>query len=101
MNAGNANRSSLAVQAAVEGRANRHHTAAGTFARFEDGDRSARFPQHISRAQPGETRADDHDGISAIRRALGGERSRRRSRPRNGSQLEKTSATEVSRHLKT
>ena len=65
MNAGNADRPGLAVQAAVERRANRQHSAASTFARFKDGDRAARFPQDISRAQPGEARADDDDGISA------------------------------------
>ncbi len=54
MNAGNANRPGLAVQAAVERSANRQDSAAGTFARFEDGDRAARFSQDVGGAQPGE-----------------------------------------------
>ena len=68
MNARDANRAGLRVQAIVERCANRENAAAGTVARLEHHDLASCLPQHASRPQPRESGADDDDGIGRASR---------------------------------
>ena len=100
MDAGDADRPGLGVQPVVERRADRQHPAAGTFARLEDDDLASRLSKEIGRAQSGEAGADDDDRVAGVRRARLGEslQQRRRGGSRQGGELEKPSACDVSPH---
>jgi len=100
MGAGDPNRPGLGVQPIVERRADRHHAAARAFARFEHDDLAPCTTQEISRAQAGESRADDDDWISGVRRfRLGGPlQQRRHGWSRQGRELEKPSTSKLSSH---
>ena len=59
------------MQPLVKRRPNGEHTTARTCAGFQDDDRCAGLVKKISRAQAGETGADDHNEIVGIDRTRG------------------------------
>jgi hypothetical protein len=73
MNAGDADRPGLGVQAVVERRADRQDPASGTIARLEDDHRPSRLSQDIGGPQPGEPRADHDNRACCVRRVRLGE----------------------------
>ncbi len=64
-------RASLRIQPVVERCPNGEDTTTRTRPRFQDDDRCAGLVKKISCAQPGETGADDHNGLVGIERTRG------------------------------
>jgi len=100
MNAGDADRPGLGVQPVVERRADGQDPAAGTVARLEDDHRASRPSKEIGCAQAGEAGADDDHRVAGVGRARLGESLQQRWRggSRQGGELEKPSACDVSPH---